>query len=65
VYRYFATTGNWKRIGGPGATFTITDDGVVYGLAPNRRSIWRYSGIGTSWTKVSRDDDIRTIVDCP
>jgi hypothetical protein len=65
VYRYFATTGNWKRIGGPGGTFTITDDGVVYGLAPNRRSIWRYSGTGTSWTKVSRDDDIRTIVDCP
>lgn len=26
----------------------ITDDGVIYGLAPNLRSIWRYSGTGTS-----------------
>jgi hypothetical protein len=65
VYRYFATTGSWERIGGPGATFTITDDGVVYGLTTNHRSIWRYSGTGTSWTKVSRDDEIRTIAACP
>ncbi|MEU5049590.1 twin-arginine translocation signal domain-containing protein [Streptomyces sp. NPDC021096] len=41
----------WDRIGGPGASFVVTGEGI-YGLTPTRNGVWRYDGTGTSWTQV-------------
>jgi hypothetical protein len=55
---------NWLRIGGPGAEF-VSDADSIYGLTPNRTAIYRYTGPGRRWTKVSRDNSTTKIVACP
>jgi hypothetical protein len=53
LWRYLNSPGQWQRIGGPGASFAVTNDSV-YGLStnPNGGGVYRYDGQGMSWTKV-------------
>jgi hypothetical protein len=51
VFRYRPESG-WQHIGGPGAEFVSTDSGAIYGLAPDRKGIYRYAGAGTAWDHV-------------
>jgi hypothetical protein len=51
IYRYNGSNSSWSRIGGPGATFAVTNS-ALFGLSPDRSGVWRYNGTGTSWTYV-------------
>lgn len=42
---------SWTTIGGPGAMFAVNDSSL-YGLTPDRQSVWQYSGSGSTWTQI-------------
>lgn len=39
------------QVGGPGVQFAATGSGQLYGLVPNRSSVWRFDSPG-EWTKI-------------
>ncbi len=45
-----------ELIGGPGAQFAVAQD-TVFGLTPDKQAVFRYDGVGTSWTKVGGPAD--------
>jgi hypothetical protein len=55
VYQFQGKPGavwNWLRVGGPGQAFVLDGSGVLYGLSPGGQGIWRYGGVGTTWTHI-------------
>ena len=42
---------NWSRVGGPGHTFAVNDT-FIYGLAPDKGGVWKYTGTGDQWVEV-------------
>jgi hypothetical protein len=46
----------WTKVGGPGAQFAITNEGL-YGLSRDRSQIWRYDDEGERWTQVGTSAD--------
>lgn len=48
LYKY---NGQWSAVGGPGATFAVTDNNL-YGLAPDRTSVVEYDTGKKKWNKV-------------
>jgi hypothetical protein len=48
---YLGTPGSWKVTGTAGASFAVATD-AVYRLHPNSYAVYRYTGMGTTWTKV-------------
>jgi hypothetical protein len=58
VYLYSQGTKSWTKIGGPGKMFTVgTHMGefkpaYVYGLSPDSKSVWQWTGIGTTWNQI-------------
>ncbi|WP_431956697.1 tectonin domain-containing protein [Nocardia lijiangensis] len=51
LWRYLGTPDKWERVGGRGASFAVTRESV-YRLAPDRKTVHRYSGSGTAWTRI-------------
>jgi len=49
IYRF--ASGGVQLVGGPGATFAVSNDGL-YGLSPNNSGVWQYSGSGDSWFQI-------------
>lgn len=52
IYRYGGLPFQWTKVGGPGKTFVIADQGRLYGLAPDGASVWRYDGYAAKWTRI-------------
>ncbi|KUN99694.1 tectonin domain-containing protein [Streptomyces caeruleatus] len=50
LYRFDGSADSWTRVGGPGATFTAGADGELYGLSPDGRAVFRWTGRGSVWT---------------
>ncbi|MGW0754476.1 phospholipase A2 [Streptomyces sp. NPDC002587] len=48
LYKY---KGQWSAVGGPGATFAVTDNNL-YGLTPDRTSVVEYDPGKKKWNKV-------------
>ena len=58
ILLYRGTPGNWQQISAPGealaapgAAFAVTGN-AVFGLTPDRQSVWQYDDSGTSWTQI-------------
>ncbi len=47
LHKYSGRSGRWDRIGGPAAAFATSGD-HLYRLAPDRRSVQKYNGDGTT-----------------
>jgi len=52
ILRYDPQAGAWTTIGSPGSTFAVDATGAIYGLAPDRSQVMRYSGAKKSWSVV-------------
>lgn len=50
IYQYNGTPDQWTEIGGPGATFTVSDT-HLYGLTPDRSATYRWDG-AAGWTRI-------------
>lgn len=53
VFR-FKGVSDWEHIGGPGANFVVTAD-AFYGLTPDRKRVYKYTGSGETWTQIGED----------
>ena len=43
---------NWFKVGGPGQSFALDGQGVLYGLSPGGAGVWQYTGTGTTWQQI-------------
>lgn len=59
IHQYNNTPDAWTEIGGPGATFTVSDT-QLYGLSPDlTTTTYRWNGTtGTGWTRIGGAADI-------
>jgi hypothetical protein len=51
IFRYDRASNSWSFAGSPGADFTVTSMGTLYGLTPDRALVVRNNG-GASWSTV-------------
>ena len=49
IYQY---TGNWQKIGGPGAKFVSDSSGHLFGLSSDKGGIYEYTGRPGKWIKI-------------
>ncbi|WP_143532018.1 hypothetical protein [Saccharothrix sp. ALI-22-I] len=50
IFRYNGTPNDWTKVGGPGTTFAMSGR-HLYGLSPNRSSVWEWQS-GETWKQV-------------
>lgn len=51
IWRYNGQPHKWSRVGGPGTTFAVLpSDGRLFGLSPDRQSIWAF--VGQEWMPI-------------
>ena len=52
VYRYDGTPMSWTKVGGPGKSFVLDDQGHLYGLSPDGSGVYWYTGTPMKWTQI-------------
>ncbi|MFE0176864.1 hypothetical protein ACFWZ2_31625 [Streptomyces sp. NPDC059002] len=50
------SNGDWTRVGNPGASFAVGTKNV-YGLSPDRKSVFQWTGEGDVWTQIGGPAD--------
>lgn len=61
IFRYTGSPGTWKPAGGPGHTFAINEIGL-YGLSPDQKSVWQYTGKGMEWIMIATPPSGQNII---